>query len=135
MNANINLFSVSDLAKEFGVTTRTIRFYEDKDLLSPQRVGDRRVYNYADKARLSMILRFKKLDFPLIQIKDFLDLYDVDETRVVQLKKGFRLISSRIEGLELKIADLQVMHEDLLDLKKEAVDMLLKRGVDPAIEL
>src|SRR5271170_1250244 len=70
------LFSVSQLAGQLGVTARTIRFYEDKHLISPQRAGTTRVYTPRDRARLTLILRGKRLGFSLREVKEFLDLYD-----------------------------------------------------------
>jgi len=129
------LYAISELAKEFGITPRTIRFYEDKGLLSPRRVGTNRIYDYRDRARLSLLLRFKELGMKLDRTKEFLDLYDVDKTRVVQLKMGFRGICERIEELEQQIAALQDNLNKLYELKKEAVTKLRERGVDPETEL
>ena len=80
------LFSVSQLARQLGVTTRTIRFYEDKHLISPQRAGTTRVYTHRDRARLMLILRGKRLGFSLREIKEFLDLYDVDPEHHTQVR-------------------------------------------------
>lgn len=125
------LYTISELAKEYAITARTIRFYEDKGLLVPRRAGDRRVYNYRDKARLALILRFKNLGFSLQQITEFLSLYDVDETRVTQLKAGFRIICDRLAELDQQISELQYVHGELLELKNEAISKLEQRGVDP----
>ncbi len=129
------LYSISELAKEFAVTPRAIRFYEDKGLLSPRRVGSSRAYDYRDRARLSLVLRFKSLGFPLDKTKEFLDLYDADETHVVQLKVGFRGICERISELEQQIDVLQQDLSELIELKEEAVTKLRERGVDPDKEL
>ncbi len=71
-----SLYSVTELGKELGVSARTIRFYEDKGLLSPSRVGNNRVYAARDRARMILILRGKQLGFSLREIKEYLDLYD-----------------------------------------------------------
>ena len=78
------LYSVTELAKELGVTPRAIRFYEAKGLITPQRAGGTRVYTHRDRGRLILILRGKKLGFSLREIKDYLDLYVVDTTFVEQ---------------------------------------------------
>ncbi|GAB4360459.1 MAG: MerR family DNA-binding transcriptional regulator [Gammaproteobacteria bacterium] len=130
-----HLYSISDLAKEFGITPRTIRFYEDKGLISPRRVGTNRVYDYRDRARLALVLRFKDLGMKLDRTKEFLDLYDVDKTRITQLKNGFRGICERIDELEQQIAKLQNNLDKLYELKEEAVAKLRERGVDPDTEL
>lgn len=129
------LYAISELAKEFGITPRTIRFYEDKKLLSPRRVGANRVYDYRDRARLALVLRFKDLGMKLDRTKEFLDLYDVDKTRITQLKNGFRGICERIGDLEQQIAALQDNLDKLYELKNEAVEKLRERGVDPETEL
>ena len=72
------LWTISELANELNVTTRTIRFYEDKDLLRPQRLGANRVFNYQDRARLHLILRGKRLGFSLEEIKEFIELYKTE---------------------------------------------------------
>ncbi len=135
MTDKTRLFAISELAKEFGITPRTIRFYEDKGLISPRRVGVNRVYDYRDRARLALVLRFKDLGMKLDRTKEFLDLYDVDQTRVVQLKMGFRGICERISELEQQIGALQSNLNKLYELKDEAVEKLRERGVDPDTEL
>ena len=78
-------FGIAELAREFAVTTRTIRFYEDKNLLSPVRQGQRRVYSLRDRVRLRLIMRGKRLGFALDEIRQMIDLYDVDPSEVTQL--------------------------------------------------
>ena len=75
------LYSVAELAKELDITTRTLRFYEDRGLIAPQRVGTARIYSRRDRARMIMILRGKRLGFTLREIKDYLDLYDLDHNK------------------------------------------------------
>ncbi len=124
------LYTVSDLAKEFGITPRAIRHYEDQKLLSPQRVGGNRVFDYRDKARLQLILRLKGVGFMLKDIKEYIDLYDVDEHQVTQLKMGFSSICARIEDIEGQISQLQNTLKELIELKNDAVTLLHERGVD-----
>ncbi len=128
-------FSVSELAHEFGITPRAIRFYEDKGLLAPNRVGRNRIYDYRDKGRLSLILRLKDVGFTLDEIKDYLDLYNVDETRVAQLKVGYRALNGRIHELQAESAQIERNLVKLKELKAEAVELLLKRGVEPSRDL
>ena len=81
------LFGITELCREFGITLRTIRFYEDKGLLSPRRINGTRVYTRRDRARLSLILRSKAIGASLAEIKHYLDLYGAHgEGRVQQLK-------------------------------------------------
>jgi len=94
-----SVFTISDLAREFGVTPRTIRFYEDKDLLLPRRNGQTRVYSPRDRARLALILRGKRVGFSLAEIKDMLDLYDLGDNQVAQLRTTFHKCRQRIDAL------------------------------------
>ena len=84
---------IAELAKEFGVTTRTVRFYEDKGLISPTREGQRRIYSPRDRVRLRLIMRGKRLGLTLDEIAELIDLYDADPSEVTQLKQfiGFCL--------------------------------------------
>ena len=85
--------TISELAKEFGVTTRTIRFYEDQGLLSPRRDGTNRVFSNRDRVRLKLALRGKRLGFSLASIEDYLELYDADpghKTQLMALLRGAR---------------------------------------------
>ena len=79
-------FGIAELAREFDVTTRTIRFYEDKGLLSPARKKQRRVYAPRDRVRLRLIMRGKRLGFSLTDIAEFLDLYDADPQHLEQMR-------------------------------------------------
>lgn len=93
-------YSVTQLANDLGVTARTIRFYEDKDLISPRRAGNNRVYTARDRGRMILILRGKKLGFSLREIKEYLDLYDADPTHAKQLRLLLKSVRSRILQLE-----------------------------------
>jgi len=93
-------YSVTQLALDLGVTARTIRFYEDKGLIAPRRAGNNRVYTLRDRARMILILRGKKLGFSLREIKEFLDLYDVDPTQAKQLRLLLKAVHDRIVQLE-----------------------------------
>jgi DNA-binding transcriptional MerR regulator len=111
--------TVTQLANELGVTARTIRFYEDKGLISPQRAGSTRVYTARDRARMILILRGKRLGFSLREIKDYLDLYDMDPTRAEQLRVlrdavGKRLASLRDQrkALEETIRELEAVEQE-----------------------
>src|SRR5450631_2771031 len=94
------LYSVTQLARELGVTARTVRFYEDKGLISPRRAGNNRVYTLRDRARMILILRGKKLGFTLREIREYLDLYDADPTHAKQLRLLLKAVRSRILQLE-----------------------------------
>ncbi len=92
-------YGIAELAREFDVTTRTIRFYEDKGLLAPLREGQRRVYAPRDRVRLRLIMRGKRLGFSLQEIRQLIDLYDVDPSEVTQLRHFLDKIHQRKETL------------------------------------
>ena len=94
------LLTVTELADQLGVTARAIRFYEDKGLISPERVGATRVYSKRETARMQLILRGKRLGFSLRDIKQFLDLYDVDPTHGEQRRQLLGRVRHRISELE-----------------------------------
>ncbi len=93
-------YSVTQLGLDLGVSARTIRFYEDKGLISPRRAGNNRVYTLRDRARMILILRGKKLGFTLREIREYLDLYEADPTHAKQLRLLLRAVSMRIFQLE-----------------------------------
>jgi DNA-binding transcriptional MerR regulator len=98
--AGERLLTVTELAAELGVTPRAIRFYEDKGLLDPGRVGATRVYTARERARMLLILRGKRLGFSLAAIKDFLDLYAVDPRHLEQKRALLAGVRKRIGELE-----------------------------------
>ena len=100
-------WGIAELAEEFGVTTRTIRFYEDKDLISPERRGQRRVYHLRDKVRLQLIMRGKRLGFSLGEIRAMVDLYDSDPTEVSQLRLFLDKLRERKDLLTTQREDIE----------------------------
>lgn len=107
-------YSVTQLALDLGVTARTIRFYEDKGLISPRRAGNNRVYTLRDRGRMILILRGKKLGFTLREIKEYLDLYDADPTHAKQLRLLLKAVRDRIAQLE---DQRTALHEALSELR------------------
>lgn len=106
------LYTVTELAAQLGVTARAIRFYEDKGLLSPSRAGATRIYTYRDRARMMLILRGKRLGFTLRDIKQFLDLYDVDPQHDEQKRRLLRAVRERIGALrEMNAAIAETLDE------------------------
>lgn len=102
-------FSISDLAREFDVTPRAIRFYEDQGLLAPQRSGSRRVYGKRDYVRLKLILRGKRLGLSLSEVAAMLDLYDSVRDEKLQLAQFLSALAERREQLERQRADIDEM--------------------------
>jgi DNA-binding transcriptional MerR regulator len=124
-------FTISELADTFQVTPRTIRFYEDQGLLSPRRDGLNRVYSHRDRARLTLICRGKRLGFSLAEIKDFLDLYDVDDRQIEQMRFALAHGRERIASLEVQLRDVQQTLSELRALERQIIDHLEAAGAAP----
>ena len=125
------IYSIAELAREFGITARTIRFYEDEGLIKPRRQGLTRLYSPHDRVRLGWILRGKRLGFSLAEIKQLLDLYQVDRTGVQQLKELLRRSRVHIEELARRRADLDQHIKEFRDVETQVAKELRTRGVDP----
>ncbi|AEX24128.1 MerR family DNA-binding transcriptional regulator [Vibrio diabolicus] len=108
----MNTFKISELAKEFDITTRSIRFYEDLGLLTPERKGNTRIYNGRDRIRLKLILRGKRLGFSLADIKELFELYDTDQS-TEQLNYMIRLIEEKKAALQQQANDIQAVMMEL----------------------
>ncbi|EJL6734832.1 MerR family DNA-binding transcriptional regulator [Vibrio alginolyticus] len=108
----MNTFKFSELAKEFDITTRSIRFYEDLGLLTPERKGNTRIYNGRDRIRLKLILRGKRLGFSLADIKELFELYDTDQS-TEQLNYMIRLIEEKKAALQQQANDIQAVMMEL----------------------
>jgi DNA-binding transcriptional MerR regulator len=102
-------YSISDLASEFALTPRAIRFYEDHGLLTPTRRGSRRIYSLRDRVRLKLVLRGKRLGMSLTEIAEILDLYDLDKSERSQLVKFMEVLASRRAMLEQQREDIDVV--------------------------
>jgi DNA-binding transcriptional MerR regulator len=114
------LFGITELCREFGITLRTIRFYEDKGLLAPRRVNGTRVYTRRDRARLALILRSKAIGASLAEIKHYLDLYGAGgEGRVQQLKYVLQRTDAAIDALEQKRAHIEATLAELRVINAE----------------
>ena len=108
------LFGITELCREFGITPRAIRFYEDKGLLSPRRVNGARVYSRRDRARLALILRSKAIGAPLSEIRQYLDMYGAHgEGRVQQLRFVLERTDKAIAALEAKRAHIEASLAEL----------------------
>jgi len=120
-------YTISDLSREFEVTTRTLRFYEDKGLISPQREGQTRLYSPKDKDRIDMILRGKNVGFSLDEIKDMLELSTLKGGESEQLRISLEKTRDRIKMLEDKRRDID---EAIIELQKFAqiVESLLSQA-------
>jgi DNA-binding transcriptional MerR regulator len=121
-----NTYSIGQLCAEFGVTPRTLRFYEYKELLAPVREGQRRLFTCRDRARLKLILRGKRFGFSLDEMKDLLDLYDIDATQVTQLSAALEAarrhhaeLTAKRDELALALADLEVQMREVRRMVEE----------------
>lgn len=124
-------YSIGDLAQEFGLTARTIRFYEDQGLLSPDRQGQARIYSYRDRARLRLICRGKRLGFSLAEIGEFLGLYSVDNDQAEQMRYMLEKARKRIASLEQQLRDVEQTLKELGTIEQAIVDHLKSRGIEP----
>ena len=122
-------YTISDLAKEFDLTTRAIRFYEDMGLLQPERSGPggrNRVYSARDRARLKLTLRAKRLGLSLTEAKDIIDMYDSPRDTGAQLKKFLQVLAAHRLQLEEQMADLQANLEEVKEHERESRALLAK---------
>lgn len=116
MSANHNpqtTYSISDLSKEFDITTRSIRFYEDQGLLKPRRRGQTRIYSLKDRVRLKLILRGKRLGFSLAETRRLFELYDADKSSHTQLNTMLALIEEKKTSLQQQMDDIKVVLMEL----------------------
>ncbi|GAA6205764.1 MULTISPECIES: MerR family DNA-binding transcriptional regulator [Thalassotalea] len=117
-------YSIGELAKEFDITTRSIRFYEDQGLILPTRKGQTRIYNQRDKVRLKLILRGKRLGFSLAETGRLFELYDADKSSATQLKTIMDLIAQKKNDLNQQLEDIQAVLIELTGLEKNCQDAL-----------
>ena len=120
-------FGIADLAREFGITTRTIRFYEDRNLIAPRRSGQRRIYGSRDRVRLKLIMRGKRLGFSLADISKIIDLYEVDTTEIAQLRLFVEKIRERKKVLERQRADIAALLKELDGFEERSLALLAEK--------
>ncbi|GAL17411.1 predicted transcriptional regulator LiuR of leucine degradation pathway MerR family [Vibrio maritimus] len=118
-------YKISELAREFDITTRSIRFYEDEGLIQPDRSGSMRLYNRRDKIRLKLILRGKRLGFSLAEIRELFELYDTHQEGD-QLTKMLKIIDEKEAVLKRQLDDINTLLEDLTVARKRCEDALAK---------
>ena len=128
MSKSPSTFSIVDLAREFDVTTRTIRFYEEHGLLAPTRRGSRRIYAPRDRTRLKLIMRGKRLGFSLAEIKEMIELYDARGGAERQLRLFMVKIEERRAQLECQRADIAQTLGELADVEARCLEQLAALG-------
>jgi DNA-binding transcriptional MerR regulator len=121
-------FTITDLADEFALTTRAIRFYEDQGLLSPERRGTRRIYSQRERVRLKLVLRGKRLGMSLADIAGILDLYDADHNERPQLVKFLEVLAARRVLLEQQREDIDVVLEEISTIERDCRKRLKGSG-------
>ena len=124
-------YSIGELAKYFDVTPRSIRFYEEQRLISPERKGQTRVYYQKDKVRLKLILRGKRLGFSLAEISKLFELYDTNPNSAAQLETMLQLTKSKRAVLEQQLNDIKMLMNELDEVESRCQEELndIKRGV------
>jgi len=120
------LQGIQEVAKELGVTMRALRFYEDKGLIAPQRVGTTRIYGKREVARIRLVLRGRRLGFTVREIKEFLDLYDADPEHVEQMRRFSLRVRERLDELEHRKAALEETIGELRELERETRENLAR---------
>ena len=118
------LWGIADLAREFAITPRTIRFYEDEGMLHPLREGTRRLFRARDRVRLKLILRGRRLGFSLSEIREIIDLYDSDPGEAGQLELFLRKIAERRAQLERQAEDIRVTLAEMAELEERCAARL-----------
>ena len=125
---NRPVYSITDLAREFDITTRTIRFYEDQGLLAPRREGQKRLYTARDRTLLKLILRGKRLGFSLAESRKLFEMYDPDSGNRQQLLSYLDMLDEKANLLDQQLNDIKVMKIELNDARQRCVDALGQAG-------
>lgn len=129
-------YTITELATEFGVTTRTIRHYEDEGLLSPRREGTNRLFSNRDRVRLKLALRGKRLGFSLAEIRELFNLYDLARDEKQQLQEFMTKLERRREMLEQQREDIEVMLNEITFFENQCRKLLAENqlaGKQPAV--
>ncbi|MDP5210427.1 MerR family DNA-binding transcriptional regulator [Microbulbifer sp. 2205BS26-8] len=126
-------YSISELAREFDITTRTIRFYEDKGLLKPKRRGQTRVYSSEERVRLKLILRGKRLGFSLDESREIIDMYDPAHGNVEQLQRLLEHIAQKRAHLHQQLRDIESLMGELDEAEARAKAALVRSRVQGSL--
>jgi DNA-binding transcriptional MerR regulator len=127
MNAAEDTFTITELSREFGITPRAIRYYEDQGLISPLRAGHARVYSKRDRTRLKLTLRGKRLGLSLAEIRDLIDLYDTAHDESTQLSHFLVSLSKRKATLQQQREDIEAVLSEIIALERQSRELLRKK--------
>ena len=117
-------YSISDLSREFDITTRAIRFYEDQGLLAPLREGQKRIYSPKDRTLLKLILRGKRLGFTLAESRVLFDMYDPDSGNMKQLEQFLAILDDKEALLDQQLHDIEIMKIELKEARQRCLDAM-----------
>jgi DNA-binding transcriptional MerR regulator len=124
---SVKTYTISDLAAEFEISSRTIRFYEEKGLISPERTkGNQRKYSRRDRARLKLILRGKRFGYSLDEIAEMIGMTDVNMSEAEQIEKSLAYGEKKLVEIREQIRELEFLEEDILSVKKKLLKSLAK---------
>lgn len=127
MSGEQHTYTITELAREFNITPRAIRYYEDQGLLAPARAGQARVYSKRDRTRLKLTLRGKRLGLSLAEIRELIDLYDVTHDEATQLSKFLAVLSKRRAALVQQREDIEAVLAEIGALERQCRELLAKR--------
>lgn len=127
-----NYQGIRDVSKQLDVTPRTLRFYEDNDLISPQRIGSTRIYSRRDVGRIRLVLRGKRLGFSIREIKEFLDLYDSDPDHREQVEHLRKRVRQKLETLRTQKAAIEETIRELREIDDEVTGRLKQLARNPS---
>ena len=122
-------FTITELAREFDITPRAIRYYEDQGLISPERAGQSRVYTKRDRTRLKLTLRGRRLGLSLAEIRELIDMYDVGRDQRTQLSKFLAVLGRQRAALERQREDIEAVLEEIATLEQRAHELLGESAV------
>ncbi len=119
------VFTISQLAEEFDISTRTIRFYEEKNLIAPRRSkGNQRIYSKRDRARLKLILRGKRFGYSLDEISEMMGMNDIDMNEADQIRKALEYGDRKLLEIQTRLEELSLLEQDIHSVKEKLIDRL-----------
>lgn len=118
-------FTISQLAEEFDISTRTIRFYEEKGLIAPRRSkGNQRIYSRRDRARLKLILRGKRFGYSLDEISEMMGMNDIDMNEADQIRKALEYGDRKLMEIQTRVEELSLLEQDIRSVKGKLIERL-----------